>query len=67
MAWDPSKKLGLDIETVKMPDHETESYKLEVIQEANRWDYLISPNAYSTRVFRQAFHYGNIRSRISAK
>ena len=51
------KKLGLDIETVKMPEHETESYKLEVIQEAKRWDYLISPNAYSTRVFRQAFHY----------
>ncbi len=40
-----------------MPEHETESYKLEVIQEAKRWDYLISPNAYSTRVFRQAFHY----------
>ena len=53
----PLKKLGLDIETVKMPEHETESYKLEVIQEAKRWDYLISPNAYSTRVFRQAFHY----------
>ena len=34
MAWDPLKKLGLDIETVKMPEHETESYKLEVIQEA---------------------------------
>lgn len=53
----PLKKLGLDIETVKMPEHETESYKLEVIQEAKRWDYLISPNAYSTRVFRQAFNY----------
>ena len=39
-----------------MPEHETESYKPEVIQEAKRWD-LSHSNAYSTRVFRQAFHY----------
>jgi CDP-glycerol glycerophosphotransferase len=55
----PLKKLGLDIEKVTMPGTTTERYHANFVKEANRWDVLISPNAYSTSIFRQAFGYQN--------
>ncbi|MEC0770859.1 CDP-glycerol glycerophosphotransferase family protein [Bacillus inaquosorum] len=27
------------------------------MQEASKWDYLISPNAYSTEIFKSVFHF----------
>lgn len=53
----PLKKLGLDIDEVHMPGTTTEKYKSNFTYEASKWDYLISPNAYSTDVFRSAFDY----------
>ncbi|ANU27651.1 CDP-glycerol--glycerophosphate glycerophosphotransferase [Planococcus versutus] len=53
----PLKKLGLDIEEVHMPNTETGSYKKNFILESEKWDYLISPNPYSTEIFKRAFHY----------
>ncbi|WP_086350993.1 CDP-glycerol glycerophosphotransferase family protein [Candidatus Enterococcus clewellii] len=53
----PLKKLGLDIEAIKMPGINTVEYQQDIIQEASRWDILISPNAYSTECFRSAFAY----------
>ena len=53
----PLKKLGLDIEEVKMPGTTTGRYRLNFIKETLRWDYLISPNQYSTNIFRRAFKY----------
>ncbi len=53
----PLKKLGVDIEEVQMPDTNTEEYKRNFVYEANKWDYLISPNRYSTNIFNQAFQY----------
>ncbi|TDM12402.1 CDP-glycerol glycerophosphotransferase family protein [Macrococcus lamae] len=51
----PLKKLGLDIEDVKMPNTTTIEYRLRFLQESDRWDYLISPNQYSTKIFQRAF------------
>lgn len=53
----PLKKLGLDIETIRMPENKTVQYKSEFTKESSRWDILISPNKYSTSIFRNAFGY----------
>lgn len=53
----PLKKLGLDIEDVKMPGADTKKYRQAFLKESKRWDYLISPNSYTTEIFRQAFGY----------
>ena len=53
----PLKKLGTDIEEIHMPGTDTESYKRNFILEADKWDYLVSPNAYSTEIFTRAFDY----------
>src|SRR5699024_6326722 len=55
----PLKKLGIDIQEVRMPGTETNQYKRNFTAEANKWDYLLSPNAYSTEIFKQAFQYDN--------
>lgn len=55
----PLKKLGLDIENVSMPGTTTSKYHANFVKEANRWDALVSPNDYSTRIFRSAFGFNN--------
>lgn len=54
----PLKKLGTDIEEIHMPGTSTETYKKNFVSEANKWDYLVSPNPYSTEIFTRAFEYG---------
>lgn len=53
----PLKKIGIDIEEVHMPGVDTKKYREEFIDEASSWDFLVSPNRYSTKIFRQAFQY----------
>lgn len=53
----PLKKLGIDIEEVHMPGTETSNYKANFLNESAKWDYLVSPNAYSTEIFTRAFGY----------
>lgn len=53
----PLKHLGLDIKHVNMPETDTKRYRENFAKETSRWDYLISPNAYSTEIFRRAFAY----------
>lgn len=55
----PLKKLGLDIENVSMPGTTTSKYHANFVKEANRWDALVSPNDYSTQIFRSAFGFNN--------
>ncbi|KRG15784.1 CDP-glycerol:glycerophosphate glycerophosphotransferase [Virgibacillus soli] len=55
----PLKKLGLDIKAVHMPGTTTEKYKQNFTLEATKWDYLVSPNSYSTTIFTRAFNYFN--------
>ncbi|TWD92403.1 CDP-glycerol glycerophosphotransferase (TagB/SpsB family) [Neobacillus bataviensis] len=53
----PLKKLAGDMEEVHMPGTTTEVYKNSFFKEARNWDYLISPNPYSTTIFERAFKY----------
>lgn len=53
----PLKKLGIDIDEIHMPGTSTAKYKRNFVNEANKWDYLVSPNEYSTEIFTRAFHY----------
>ena len=40
-----------------MPGTDTDKYKKNFIKEAAKWDYLISPNPYSSEVFKRAFGF----------
>src|SRR5690625_5233043 len=53
----PLKRLAADMDQVHMPGTNTERYKRNFVKEANKWDYLISPNAYSTEIFKRAFQF----------
>lgn len=53
----PLKRLAMDMDKVKMPGTNTKRYKRNFTKEAKRWDYLISPNSYSTEIFRRAFSF----------
>jgi CDP-glycerol glycerophosphotransferase len=53
----PLKKLAADMEEVHMPETTTKEYKEGFLKEASNWDYLISPNAYSTKIFKSAFQF----------
>lgn len=55
----PLKKLATDMKEVYMPGTTTENYKKNFTSESNKWDYLISPNAYSTEIFSRAFNVEN--------
>lgn len=53
----PLKKLGLDIEEVHMPGTQTEKYRENIINESENWSFLVSPNKYSSEIFRSAFGF----------
>lgn len=51
----PLKRLGNDMKVVRMPGTTTPAYKYNFKKETDRWDYLISPNRYSSNIFKSAF------------
>lgn len=53
----PLKRLATDIKEIHMPGTNTAKYKKNFLKEVKRWDYLISPNAYSTEIFKNAFQF----------
>lgn len=53
----PLKRLGVDISHVEIPGNTTQQYHQQFIDEADRWDYLIAPNAYSKTIFQSAFGF----------
>lgn len=53
----PLKRLAADMDEVHMPGTNTAKYKKNFVYEAGKWDYLVSPNAYSTTIFRRAFQF----------
>ncbi|MEC1611969.1 CDP-glycerol glycerophosphotransferase family protein [Bacillus mojavensis] len=53
----PLKKIANDMDEVYMPGTTTEKYKKNFLEEASKWDYLISPNKYSTSIFKSAFQF----------
>lgn len=53
----PLKRLAADMDEVHMPGTNIEKYKANFTKEASKWDYLVSPNAYSSEIFRRAFRF----------
>lgn len=53
----PLKKLAVDMEEVHMSGTNAEKYKRNFVKESSKWDYLISPNTYSTVIFKRAFKF----------
>lgn len=53
----PLKRLAADMDEVHMPGTNTEKYKQNFLAEASKWDYLVSPNNYSTEIFKRAFQF----------
>lgn len=53
----PLKRLAADMDEVHMPGTDTAKYKANFIKESKKWDYLISPNSYSTDIFKRAFQF----------
>lgn len=51
----PLKRLGNDMKVVRMPGTTTSRYKKNFHTETMRWDHLVSPNRYSTEIFKSAF------------
>ena len=52
----PLKRIGFDIERPVFAD--SERYLANLRREVRCWDYLVSPNRFSSDVFRGAFGYG---------
>ncbi|MFT4165533.1 MAG: CDP-glycerol glycerophosphotransferase family protein [Microlunatus sp.] len=50
----PLKRIGWDIERIRFRN---KSYRQDLAADSAQWDWLISPNAYSTEIFRRAFAY----------
>ncbi len=50
----PLKRIGFDIENLQMSN---KNYLVQFAKEVAKWDALVSPNAYSTEIFRRAFRY----------
>jgi CDP-glycerol glycerophosphotransferase len=50
----PLKRIGFDIETANFANV---NYLEDFAEEKDKWSYLISPNRYSTEIFRRAFAY----------
>lgn len=53
----PLKRLGGDMEEVHMPGTNTERYKINFYNESQKWDYLVAPNAYSSKILSRAFWF----------
>lgn len=53
----PLKRLAADMKDVQMPGTDIQRYKKNFKKASSKWDYLISPNAYSTEIFRRAFSF----------
>lgn len=51
----PLKRLANDMKVVRMPGTTTANYKKNFYAETTRWDYLVSPNRYSSNIFKTAF------------
>lgn len=50
----PLKRIGLDIERIRFPN---KNYRRDMVAESAKWDWLVSPNAYTTEIFRRALAY----------
>ena len=54
----PLKKLALDMDKVNMSGHQDiEDYRAKFKESTSVWDYLISQNSFSSKIFKRAFAF----------
>lgn len=55
----PLKKIGLDMSNEQIPEawNKPIPYKQHISNEGARWDYLVSPNSYSSEIFKRCFDF----------
>jgi CDP-glycerol glycerophosphotransferase len=54
----PLKKLGMDMDNVLMSGAENiETYKKNLYNDTRKWDFLLSQNEFSTKIFKSAFSF----------
>lgn len=54
----PLKRLAMDMEVINMGGElNLQKYQREFLHSTKQWDYLISPNNYSTNIFTSAFKF----------
>ena len=51
----PLKRIGFDVSNAFYRG--AQAYARRLARDVARWDYLVSPNVYSTTIFKQAFRY----------
>lgn len=51
----PLKTIGVDVNTGSMPGVDAAKYHSQVTKDSDRWDYSVTPNQYSSDIFRRAF------------
>lgn len=51
----PLERLGMDISNIAMPGKTTKGYQRAILKDSSKWNYLISPNQYSSDIFETAF------------
>lgn len=51
----PLKTIGVDVNTGSMPGVDAAKYHSQVTKDSDRWDYSVTPNEYSSDIFRRAF------------
>ena len=61
----PLKKLGMDLEDVFMSGGgDIETYKRNIYRDTRKWDFLLSQNEFSTKIFKNAFAFSENSSKF---
>lgn len=61
----PLKKLGMDMDDVFMAGNENIiSYKCNFYQDSRKWDFVLSQNNFSTKIFKSAFAFSEKYSKF---
>lgn len=55
----PLKKLALDMDMSQSKLNKSKRYQAEFVIESDRWDFLVSPNRYSSEIFTRCFAFKN--------
>ncbi len=53
----PLKHIGLDVKSSDLTRSEQVVYEKDFKKESDRWNYLVSPNSYSSAIFKKAFEF----------
>ena len=61
----PLKKLGMDLDDVFMSGGgDIQTYKRNIYRDTKKWDFLLSQNEFSTKIFKNAFAFSENSSKF---